>query len=277
MPVKVSVIVTTYNSPSYLASVLNGYIRQTRLPDELVIADDGSTQETGDIVERFSKSAPFPVFHVWHEDRGFRAAAIRNKAVYASSGNYIVFTDGDCIPSPTFVADHLRLSRKGFFIQGRRMLLSRDVSCKVSEYRLKELFSLALQGGLSGCHHLVRIPGFAVIKNGLRGIKTCNFSLSREDIFAVNGFNEDFAGWGREDAEFAARLFALGLKRRDPLFSAVVLHLWHQENNRENLELNEQLLRLAAESGSYYCTNGLRKPCHDLSGAEHDETEKQGP
>lgn len=275
MPAKVSVIVTTYNSPAYLATVLNGYVRQTRLPDELVIADDGSTRETGDMAERFSKSAPFPVFHVWHEDRGFRAAAIRNKAVYASSGDYIVFTDGDCIPSPTFVSDHLRLSRKGFFIQGRRMLLSREFSCKVLEYRVMELFSLALQGGLSGCHHLVRIPGVAVVKNGLRGIKTCNFSLSREDILAVNGFNEDFSGWGREDAEFAARLFAFGLKRKDPLFSAVVLHLWHQENNRENLELNDQLLQQTAESGSYYCTNGLLKPCHGPSGSENVKPEKQ--
>lgn len=277
VPVKTSVIVTTYNSPAYLATVLNGYVQQTRMPDELVVADDGSTRETADVIDRFRSSAPFPVIHVWHEDRGFRAAAIRNKAVSASFGDYIVFTDGDCIPSPTFIADHLHLSRKKSFIQGKRMLLSREASGAVARYRVVDLFFHALRGDLRGCHHLIRIPGVAVKKGGLRGIKTCNLSLYREDIVAVNGFNEDFTGWGREDAEFAARLFAFGLKRIDPLFSAVVLHLWHRENSRDNLSLNDKLLQEGVVSGSHFCPNGLVKPSQGTSTTEHTESGIQEP
>jgi glycosyltransferase involved in cell wall biosynthesis len=239
--------------------VLEGYRRQARCPDELIVADDGSTSETSDVVERFRASASFPVRHVWQEDEGFRAARVRNEAVKACSGDYLIFTDGDCLPHPSFVSDHLLLRQEGCFVQGKRMLLNAEASREIEEYRGADLMARWFRGELTGGHHLVRIPGICARKRGLRGIKTCNLALFRRDVLAVNGFNEDFTGWGREDAEFAARLFSYGLSRKDPLFSATVLHLWHRENNRSELDRNDLMLKEAAGSSRYFCRNGLVK------------------
>lgn len=255
----IAVILTTYNAPDYLAKVLHGYICQSRLPDELIVADDGSDRRTADLVNSFSKLASFPVSHVWQEDLGFRAAAIRNKAVIASSSDYLVFTDGDCVPHPCFVADHLRLATHGWFIQGKRMLLAEDVSLEFTFPGFAGLLALAVKGRLSGLHHLLRVPGFAPEKTGLRGIKTCNFALFRDDLLAVNGFNEDFVGWGREDAELAARLFKSGLRRKDPLFSAMVFHLWHPGNSRATLAENDRMLDEAVSASGHYCKNGINR------------------
>jgi predicted glycosyltransferase involved in capsule biosynthesis len=116
-----------------------------------------------------------------------------------------------------------------------------------------------LRKELGGIHHLLRIPGFAMTTKGLRGIKTCNFAVYRDDALAVNGFNEAFVGWGREDSEFAARLFAYGLKRKDPPFSALVFHLWHPENSRNSLDDNDRLLEDTVASKIYRCECGITK------------------
>lgn len=255
----VSVIITTYNAPGYLRRVLDAYLCQTRLPDEVVVADDGSTTETADVVEQFRKVAPFGVRHVWHEDQGFRAAKIRNEAIKASRMKYLVFTDGDCIPHRCFVADHINLAHAGWFVQGKRMLIGEYASTTFkADSRLKQ-FAQCFRGELQGCHHMLRIPGVVVRPGGLRGIKTCNFALHRESALAVNGFNEAFVGWGREDAEFAARLYASGLKRKDPLFSALVFHLWHPENSRSTLTENDQILAESLQQGIAWCHDGIVK------------------
>jgi len=116
---RTALIVTTYNAPDYLSRVLDGYLFQERFPDELIVADDGSGAETAEVVERFALRSPFPVRHVWHEDRGFRAAAIRNEAVKAATADYLIFTDGDCIPHPSFVSDHLRLATQDGSSRGK--------------------------------------------------------------------------------------------------------------------------------------------------------------
>lgn len=257
--VSLAVIVTTYNMPAYLARVLEGYLNQEQFPDELIVADDGSGPETAEVVKAIARRSPFTVRHVWHEDCGFRAAAIRNEAVKVATADYLIFTDGDCIPHPRFVSDHSRLATPGWFVQGKRMLVGRGVSPQFTVSGFAELASLCIKRELGGCHHLLRVPGFAREQKGLRGIKTCNFALFRSDILAVNGFNEEFTGWGREDAELAARLFAYGLRRKDPPFSALVFHLWHEENSRASLTRNDQMLAEAMGSSAWYCPNGIVK------------------
>ena len=121
-----AVIVTTYNRPDALAAVLAGYLAQRNAEFELIVADDGSTDDTRRVVEAFKSRAPFPVTHVWHEDRGFRAAAIRNRALAATRADYIMFSDGDCVPAPRFVAQHRRLAERGWFVAGNRVLLSEN-------------------------------------------------------------------------------------------------------------------------------------------------------
>jgi len=255
--VSIAVVITTYNSPEYLRRVLEGYRRQTRYPDELIVADDGSTDETNHLVKAFAACAPFKVRHVWHEDRGFRAAKIRNEAVKASSSGYLVFTDGDCIPHPCFIEDHIRLMKTGCFVQGKRMLVSQSISRTFAYSGALNMLRLCLCRHISGCHHLIRLPGYSIKVSGLRGVKTCNLALFRADIEAVNGFNEAFVGWGREDAELVARLYTYGLTRRDSPFSAIVFHLWHPENSRVFLTENDKLLEETIAGINYRCTYGI--------------------
>ncbi len=252
-----AVIVTTFNSCKLLARVLQGYLRQTVTPDELIVADDGSTDETADVVAAFARCAPFEVRHVWQEDQGFRAARIRNLAINASESAYIIFTDGDCLPHPRFVEDHIILRRSGWFVQGKRVLVGREAGESFVPERVIESTGLILSGQLSGWIHLIRIPGLALPRNGIKGIRTCNLAVHQADLVAVNGFNEDFVGWGREDSELAARLLKYGLRRMDPLFSAIAFHLWHEINGRERLEDNDRLLQATIDSDEYMCSNGL--------------------
>jgi glycosyltransferase involved in cell wall biosynthesis len=255
----VAVIVSTYNAHEYLAKVLDGYLAQTRAPDELVIGDDGSDHCTAEVVSAFASKAESPVRHIRHEDLGFRLAKIRNEAVKVSSAEYLIFTDGDCVPHGRFIEDHIKVMQPGYFVQGKRMLVSKQASDSFSYPGLRKLVKMCLKGDVSGCHHLLRIPGLTVRNKGIRGIKGCNFAVYRKDFLAVNGLNEDFVGWGREDSELAVRLLKYGLKRKDVPFSAMMFHLWHEENVNESMERNEMILAEAVKSPNFYCKNGIYK------------------
>ncbi len=259
---KVSLIITTYNSPVALQKVLDSVLFQKRRPDEVVIADDGSGEDTAEIVRTFGGKASFPVVHAWQENRGFRAAMIRNKAVERSSGDYLIILDGDCIINRHFVGDHAALAEKGHFIQGKRILVNRR-ALSLFDFRTANsafsLLRLALTGGISNVHHLVRMPFFPPLSNRkLKGIKSCNMSFFREDLEAVNGFNEDFVGWGNEDSELACRFFTYGLVKKVHPFMMVCFHLWHPTNKSVSTG-NRQLLQVTMASGEYACKKGLRK------------------
>lgn len=255
----VGIIITTYNSPQYLLQVLKGYLLQSVYPEVVVVADDGSTAETAAVVEQFAADAPFAVRHVWQEDLGFRAAKIRNLAAKVCWADYLVFTDGDCVPHPRFVEDHVKLARDLCFVQGKRMLLGEEASKGFSYPGWLGLFWMCLRRKASGWHHLLRLPGAALKSKGLRGVKTCNLALFRRHYFAVNGSNEDFVGWGREDAELVARLYKYGLGRMDAPFSALVFHLGHRENSREQLAQNDEMLAASLNDKGFYCANGIIK------------------
>jgi len=261
--VRISVIVTTYNSPDYLKRVLDCFSGQRRIPDELVVADDGSGPETGECVSAFARNATFPVRHVWHEDKGFRAARIRNEAIKSSTGDYIVFLDGDCLVSRHFVSDHQRLAEKGAFFQGKRVLIGRGFSETITVRETnnpRAILRHVFAGEVSNSHHIIRMPFFPPSRKvSHRGIKTCNMGVFRDDIYAVNGFDERFVGWGREDSEFAARLFRLGLVRKDHPFMGICYHLWHPENTRDGLERNDFMLEEAITGGALRCSDGLEK------------------
>jgi len=260
---KLSVIMTTYNRPAALQRVLEGLRGQSRLPDEIVIADDGSGSETATVVAKAIQAGPFPVHHVWHTDRGFRAAAIRNKAIAKSTGDYIVSLDGDCIPERHFIKDHTRLAGRGFFYQGRRMLVSRGLSAAFDFSRANTFWKklkLLFSGQIGNGHHMARLPWLPpIVSTSLDGVMSCNMGFFKADLLAVNGFNEDFEGWGREDSELAVRLFSYGLRRKSHPFMAICFHLWHAENDRSKLPDNDDLLANVRASGIYYCHNGIVK------------------
>lgn len=256
---KTSVILTTYNRPDALLKVLEGLRHQTRIPGEVIVADDGSGLETLEMLSAFRMGSPYPLFHVRQEDRGFRVARIRNKAILKSTGDYIVLLDGDCIPEKHFIEDHLCLSEKGFFFQGKRILISKRLSDDFTHETVSGApVSYIFSRDISNSHHLIRLPFFPSFSSTrLSGIRSCNMGFFREDIFAVNGFNENFTGWGREDSELAVRFYHYGLKRKEQPFRAICFHLWHPENPRERLSLNDELLQEAIGSKRYECKNGL--------------------
>lgn len=259
----VSVIVTTYNRPNALSQVLDGLAHQTLFPGEVLVADDGSKEATRSLIENLQPSRPYPLIHVWHADQGFRAAKIRNDAIRQATCDYIILLDGDCIPNRYFVADHLKMARQGFFFQGKRVLVEQksvdrfDWSQANSK---KALFGHLIGGGLGNPHHVIRFPWLpAFLSPGVSGTRSCNMGIYKADLLAVNGFNEDFIGWGREDSELALRLTNLGLQRRTHPFMAICYHLWHAENDRTRLATNDALLAAVAASGASYCPKGIRK------------------
>ena len=247
-----SIIVSTYNQPGMLKLVLMALNEQTFEDFEVVIADDGSTDKTAEMIKILMNSLNYRLKHVWHEDFGFRAAAIRNKAVAASEGEYLIFLDGDCIPFSSFLNRHLKLREKGWFVRGNRAMLSRQFTqfvlengLPIYEYPKFKWIKHRLKNNLKRIFPLVYLPMGRYRKNKSTdwyGVKTCNLGMWRSDFELVNGFDEKFIGWGREDADLAVRLFNNGVCRKEGIFATCVLHLWHPESDRNKLEKNDALL-----------------------------------
>ncbi|MDC1387021.1 glycosyltransferase family 2 protein [Candidatus Thioglobus sp.] len=258
---RISLIITTYNRPEALLLVLLSIESQESQPYEVIIANDGSELPTQNLIEEFMLKTNLKIIHSFQEDFGFRAAESRNKAISSASGDYIVLIDGDMILHPEFIGDHLRNAQCGYFIQGSRVLITKMKTREVikSKKLAFNLFTPGLSNRLNSIHSQFLSKIFSIKKNHLIGIRTCNMSFFREDCLKVNGFNNDFIGWGREDSEFVVRLFNKGFKRKTVKFSAIQYHLWHSDEARESLLKNNQLLQHAIEEKPEWCENGICK------------------
>ncbi|MDR0953849.1 MAG: glycosyltransferase family 2 protein [Rikenellaceae bacterium] len=257
-----SLIVTTYNWPQALSLVLESIRGQSLLPLEVIVADDGSGPETRAVVDAFRETAPFPVKHIWQEDKGFRAAAIRNRAILACQSPYVIQIDGDVVLHPAFTADHLSSSAKGCFIIGGRISLSPDQSDQL----LQGDKIHSLRGfGLGQKWKMMHLPLFASLMYGYKskdfmyGI-SANISCWRDDLLAVNGYDEDFEGWGREDSDLICRLMNHGLKKRYLRMKAICYHLWHNSRKQaDSFDRNHILMKNNITCGRIVCSNGLEK------------------
>lgn len=264
---KIAVVVTTFNRPDALAAVLEGYGGQSDRDFELVIADDGSTGETAEVVHKYKQRNLYPVTHVWQEDRGFRAAAIRNRAVASTSADYLIFTDGDCVPSRHFVKAHKRLAEPGFFLGANRVLLSEEFTRRVLQHqtpihawRWADWAQSWARREVNRLLPLLVLPDGAFRKwapNRWYGIKTCNLSLWRSDVIRVNGLDESYEGWGLEDSDLIIRLLHAGVKHKNARFAAPVFHLWHKEQDRRQLSENQKRLETLRSSTTVRATIGL--------------------
>ena len=263
----ISVIVATYNREDALAAVLRSLSRQTEKRFEVVVADDGSRPATARIVEAWTARMPVPLKHVWHEDRGFRLAEIRNRAILASAGTYCIFLDGDCIARPDFVAAHRILAEPGYFVTGNRVLLSRALTERVLSYGLEpELWGLwrflarRWAGEINRVAPLIGLPLGPLRKRGGQrwmGARGSNMAFFREDLERVDGFDAAFTGWGREDSDLFVRLIRGGVRRKDGRFATGVLHLWHPERERSRLADNQGKLDLVLHGDRVRASHGL--------------------
>ncbi len=265
---KVAVIITTYNRPDALSAALEAFAAQTDREFEMIVADDGSTAETAETIRASVKRLPFRVTHVWQEDQGFRAGGIRNKALASTVSDYIIFSDGDCIPMPGFVAQHRRLAEPGWFVAGSRILLSRELTQRVLAWgtALREWSTFRwllayLKKDVNRFFPVLSLPLPGVLrkwaKDDWRGVMTCNLSCRREDLIRINGFDETYHGWGLEDSDLVVRLLRSGVKRKSARFAATVLHLWHHEYDRLQLEENRKRLNDVLNSSRIRAVRGV--------------------
>ena len=245
----ISVIVTTYNREDALDAVLRSLAGQIDENFEVIVADDGSAPGTAGLVDSWKAKFGRRLEHVWHADRGFRAAEIRNRAILVARGAYCVFLDGDCIVRPDFVGTHRRLAEPGWFVTGNRVLLAPDLTMTVlGEKQAPEAWSAARwlaerwRGGVNRLSALLHVPlGYLrrIRQRAWRGARSCNLAIWRADLDRVDGFDAAYSGWGKEDSDLIVRLLHAGLRRKDGIFSTGVIHLWHAEADRSQLTGNE--------------------------------------
>jgi glycosyltransferase involved in cell wall biosynthesis len=237
---KLSVIITTYNSKEWLKKVLFGYSFQTDKDFEIVIADDGSSQTTKDLIDTFKDKFKFPIIHVWQADKGFRKSKVLNKAILKTNSDYLVFTDGDCIPRKDFIENHLKHKEEGYFLSGGYFKLPLSISTIISEndiekqkcFSIKWLLKqkLSINFKLSKLLHLKQITAFLNwITPTKRSFNGHNSSAFKSDILKVNGFNEEMQ-YGGLDRELGERLQNNGLMSKQIRYSAICLHLDHERS-----------------------------------------------
>lgn len=270
-PKNIGVVITTYNSPLWLTKVLTGYENQTFPGFRAIVADDGSTDDTKEVIEQFRARGILQIDHVWHEDRGFRKCEILNKAIVQTDCDYLIFTDGDCIPEPDFVATHERLAEPGHFLSGGYIKLTMPVSRQISEEDIRsgEIFDprWLIAHGQPRSHKLWKLSSSAFRKKLLNLITPAaaswngmNSSTWTKDLIAVNGFNEDMQ-YGGLDRELGERLWNYGHKSKQIRYSTVCLHLDHPRgySKPEIWAKNRAIRKAVKETRSWWAENGIVK------------------
>jgi glycosyltransferase involved in cell wall biosynthesis len=254
---KSSLIISTYNDPKKLNLVLEHLNLGLQLPHEIIIADDGSSKETKDVLNYWGSK--LNLRHLWHEDLGFRKCKILNECLKEAQSDYIIFLDGDCLPHKFFIKDHLTLAKEGFFVQGRRCFIPEIHVPQIvaKKTTIKQLF---FQLKLKGYFKSVRLPmPIAFVNKKQRGLIGCNWSAWHEDLIKTNGFDEEFEGWGYEDSEICTRLYNNGISRRFIYGRAIVYHMNHPIKDRSNSSAAFRRLQTTIKTKKRSCSKGLSK------------------
>jgi len=263
-----SVIITTYNWPQALQLVLASLkAQQYFAKTEIIIADDGSSAPTAACIEKARLQTKVPIQHIWQPDQGFRAAKARNQAIFAASHDYILFLDGDCVVPKNFLLRHAQLATPHHFVAGNRILLSQSISQQllvqqtaIFNWSYLQWLKLRLSGK---CNRVLPLLGLPL--GPLRqcrpwrwqGVKTCNLGVWRAHLWAINGFEEKYTGWGFEDSDLVIRLQKQQIRRKDGHFSVPVWHLWHPQQSRVNAQQNYAKLQLIQNSAQIKAMDGL--------------------
>lgn len=260
--IKTSILVSTYNWPKALALSVHSMFNQTIRPYEILIADDGSDENTFRMIENLKKESPIPIRHIWHEDKGFRVSAIRNKAIAQAQGDYILQIDGDVILPTHFVSDHLELAEKGYFVCGSRVKLSQEITNKILStgvFHLK-IWNMPLSYIANSFRsHILRLFLAKRYARKIDHLRGCNMAFWKDDAIKVNGYNEDLLQWGHEDGEFAFRLHFAGIKKKALKMGGNVYHLYHKEASRSNESRHLAELELVKKEKRTWCNNGIDK------------------
>ena len=260
-------IVSTYNRPDALLEVLRGLADQCTDTHEVIIADDGSSPVA---VQKILAELPrfrCSVRHVWHPDVGFTLSRVRNLGVLACHADYLVFMDGDCVPSSHFGASHAALAAPGFFVNGSRVLLSESLTEKIitgqagfADATWLTWLRWRIVGDVNKLIHLIQLPDMSLRREShfrWKRIRGCNIGVWRKDYLRINGFDESFTGWGHEDADFVLRLHNAGVQRKNGFCSTEVYHLWHPESSRSEATSNRERVTQRIETGVTRAKKGV--------------------
>lgn len=256
-----TLIISTYNWPEALSLVLKSVLNQSKLPDQVIIADDGSTKTTKVVIDAFKSKTTITVLHLWQEDIGFRKAKVLNRAIVESTGDYILQVDGDCILHRHFVKDHLSLAKPNQYLFGSRVTIKTFLD---SLFKRKGINFSFLSKGIKKRTRAIHIPFLSHFYKASREFskkyRGCNTSYFKTDALAINGYNEDFEGWGgREDSDFALRLLNNGVISRRIRYKAIVFHIYHFEKPKNNLEKNNSIELQTIKNNVTWCDNGINK------------------
>ena len=271
MKPNISIIVSTYNSPEWLEKVIWGFSAQTYKEFELIIADDGSTNETANLIKELQQNVSFPIKHVWHEDNGFQKTIILNKAITETSTDYIIMTDGDCIPRKDFVEVHKKLRKPNVFLSGGYHKLSMDLSKLISKEDIisGNCFKVdwLMANGMKKSFKNNKLNSFGFKSDFLNFITPTtpswnghNSSAWKKDLLAVNGFDERME-YGGEDRELGERLVNNGVKGKQIRYSTTCIHLDHARGyvNEKALTINKQIRENTKDEKSVWTAFGIKK------------------
>lgn len=261
--VTASLCISTYNRPDSLELCLGSVLQQIRMPDEIIIGDDGSGNETKAMIDKIKCQFSVPVMHVWHPDDGFKLAQIRNKSFAAAKGDYIIQVDGDVVLNKFFIRDHLQFARKNCFIAGTRSLLTAKGTQQILlKKKVADIAGTELNKKYNAIRFLPLTHLIYYIQKGISQAKFvlgANMAFWKEDLVKVNGYDENFEGWGKEDNDLSIRLCNAGIKLHFLKFAAIVYHLYHKEASNDKIGDNEKMLLHAVEQKITFAENGLNK------------------
>lgn len=260
--IKVSILVSTYNWPEALELSIKSMWRQSVVPHEIVIADDGSNEKTKELITRLQKESRVPIVHVWHPDEGFRRTVILNKAIAKIKGDYILQVDGDVLLARNFVKDHIELAEKNHFVCGSRVKLEPKITKKIFATGVFPPHFWEMPFGFMANSFRSRLLRRYMAKRYARDIahlRGCNMAFWKEDVIKVNGYNEDLMQWGHEDSEFAFRMHFAGVEKKALKGGGCVYHLYHPEVSKSNEGRHLEELIKVKEGKLKWCKNGIDK------------------
>lgn len=256
---KTTLIITTYNWPEALELVLKSAEQLVEKPLEIIIADDGSTQETKAVIDLYKDS--LPIIHLWHEDDGFRRTVILNKAIAQAKGDYIIQLDGDCLMHKSFVKDHQIMAEDNMYLYGSRVNIKKDFITKLFADKITEISFLnsGIKNKTRNLHLPLLMKSYQPEQKLSSKLRGCNLSYWKKDIIAINGYNENMTGWGREDSEMAVRLLNNGVLGKRIRYGGIIYHIWHLVKSKARFNINDEIQKKAIENNLKWCENGIDK------------------
>lgn len=257
-----SLVISTYNWPDALNLCLESIISQSVLPDEVIIADDGSGTQTKALIQRWQEKFPVPLLHVWHEDKGFRKTVILNRAIKDASGEYIIQIDGDVILHRKFIEDHILLAEQGCFVRGSRGMLTAEKTKQIISQSQKPSLSFWSSGILNRMNVFhSKMLAVIIAKKSLssKSVRGSNLAFWKKDFEMVNGYNNNLLGWGHEDEELATRFTNKGIYKKVVKMAAVQYHLHHKEVCKKSEAIHADFVLKIRRINTIYCANGLNQ------------------